>query len=122
MTSRQATYGGQLRRWLLRSIACGMALAYGMAVVGCEKAPAPVADPAKAPWLFEPQSQIDGLKNSDFRLRGISAFNLGNMGEKAAVALPELEKLAQNDPNPKVREKAREAADKIRAATGAGAD
>lgn len=71
--------------------------------------------------MFDPQSQIDLLKNEDFRLRSAAANNLGNMGDKAAAALPALDKLAQDDPNPKTREKARAAAEKIRAATGGDA-
>jgi HEAT repeat protein len=61
--------------------------------------------------------QIEGLKNGDFRIRGLSAFNLGNMGVKAGNALPVLEKLAKDDPNPKVRENAQQAVDKIRSAS-----
>lgn len=85
---------------------------------GCEKAPPPVTDPAVAPWLLDPKSQIDTLKNSDRRIRGIAAFNLGNMGAKATEAIPALEKLAKDDPDPKVRENATEALDKIRSAGG----
>ena len=89
-----------------------LALIVGV-IVGCGKAPAPDIDPAKAPWL-DPKAQIEGLTNQDFRIRGISAFNLGNMGAKAVDALPILDKLAKDDPHPKVREKAQEAIDKIR--------
>jgi hypothetical protein len=85
-------------------------------VSGCEKAPT-VTDPAKAPWLLDPQMQINGLKNQDHRIRGLSAFNLGNMGGKAAAAIPELERLAKDDPEPKVRERAREAVEKLRGAS-----
>ena len=88
------------------------------AVAGCEQAPPPPTDPAKAPWLLDPQSQIDSLKNEDERIRGIAAFNLGNMGALAAEAVDDLEKLAKDDPNPKVRERAGEAIEKIKAATG----
>jgi hypothetical protein len=83
-------------------------------VLGCQK-DAPPIDLSKAPWL-DPKAQMEGLKNSDFRIRGISAFNLGNIGAKAAEALPELERIAGNDPEPKVRENAREAIEKIKAA------
>jgi hypothetical protein len=86
-------------------------------VGGCDNAPPPVVDPAKTPWL-DPESQIEGLKNSDFRIRGLSAFNLGNMGPRAAGAIPELERLAKDDPKEKVRENAAEALEKIRAAAG----
>jgi hypothetical protein len=85
---------------------------------GCGKAPPPVTDPAKAPWLLDPQSQIKSLKEKDYRIRGIAAFNLGNMGAKAADAIPELERIAQSDPEQKVREKAQEALGKIRNAAG----
>ena len=50
----------------------------------------------------------------------MSAFNLGNMGVKAASAIPVLEKLAKDDPNPKVRENAQQAVDKIRSASDKG--
>lgn len=99
-------------------LAVTLMLLAGACYAGCGKRPPPVTDPAKAPWLLDPQSQINGLKNGDFRIRGISAFNLGNMGAKAADALPELERLARDDQNQKVRVQAREAVDKIRAATG----
>jgi hypothetical protein len=105
---------------------------YGLAVVaalivigiigGCDNTPPPPTDPAKAPWLLDPNSQIDGLKNSDVRIRGISAFNLGNMGAKAAGAIPVLEKLAKDDANTKVRENARLALEKIRAAAGSSSE
>jgi hypothetical protein len=71
-----------------------------------------------APWLYDPKSQIELLKNEDYRLRSAGALNLGNMGANAAEALAALDKLAKDDPNPKVREKAAAAAEKIRAATG----
>ena len=86
--------------------------------IGCQKQ-APQADLANAPWL-DTKAQMEGLKNSDFRIRGISAFNLGNMGANAAEALPELERLAASDPEPKVRENAREALGKIKAARHSG--
>jgi len=88
------------------------------AAVGCKKTAQSPTDPAKAPWLLDPNSQIKGLTDQDFRIRGLSAFNLGNMGGKAASALPVLEKLAKEDPNSKVRERAQEAVDKIRTASG----
>ena len=84
-------------------------------ILGCYKAPPPAIDPAKTPWL-DPKSQIEGLKSSDFRIRGLSAFNLGNMGARAAEAIPELERLAKADSHEKVRENAAEALAKIRAA------
>jgi hypothetical protein len=85
-------------------------------IVGCQKAsPPPAADLTKTPWL-DAQVQKEGLKDSDMRIRGVSAINLGNIGAAAADALPELEKLAKSDPETKVREKAAQAVDKIRAA------
>jgi HEAT repeats len=96
---------------------CVVLLAVLGSVAGCEKAPPAVIDPSKTPWL-DPTTQLEGLKNEDFRIRGLSAFNLGNLGAKAADAIPQLEKLATNDPNPKVRQNAAEAIDKIQAATG----
>jgi HEAT repeats len=86
--------------------------------IGCQKQ-TPPADVSNAPWL-DPKAQMEGLKNSDYRIRGISAFNLGNMGAKAAEALPELARLAASDPQPKVRENACEALEKIKAARHSG--
>jgi hypothetical protein len=83
--------------------------------IGCEKSPPPVMDLSKAPWL-DPEVQIEGLKDSDMRIRGVSAINLGNIGAAAADAIPALEKLAKDDPEPKVRENAANALEKIRAA------
>jgi HEAT repeat protein len=85
---------------------------------GCGRsAPPPITDPAKAPWLLDASVQIEGLNDRDYRIRGLSAFNLGNMGAKAEHAIPILEKLATDDPNTKVRENAREALEKIRGAS-----
>jgi HEAT repeat protein len=61
---------------------------------------------------------MEALKNQDFRIRGLAAFHLGNLGAKATDALPELERLAKDDPNSKVRDNAQMAIQKIRAATG----
>jgi hypothetical protein len=98
---------------------CSIALtaAVLLAVGGCKNESPATVDPTKAPWL-DPNAQMDGLKSRDFRIRGLSAFHLGNMGAKAAEAIAELEKLAQDDPHPKVRDNAREALEKIRAASG----
>jgi hypothetical protein len=85
--------------------------------IGCDNGPPQVIDPAKTPWL-DPNTQIESLKDSNFKIRGLAAFNLGNMGERAASAIPELERLAQNDPHPKVRENAAAALEKIRRAAG----
>lgn len=86
-------------------------------VAGCGESAAPPADLSKTPWL-DPQAQIEGLKSSDYRVRGLSAFHLGNLGAAAIGAVPELERLAKDDANEKVRENAAEALEKIRAATG----
>jgi HEAT repeat protein len=74
-------------------------------------------DPSKTPWL-DPQAKIKALKQSDQRVRDLAAAQLGEMGARAADALPELERLANDDPEPNVRERAKEAIDKIQAATG----
>jgi HEAT repeat protein len=76
-------------------------------------------DPSKTPWL-DPQAKIKALKQSDQRVRGLAASQLGEMGADAVDALPELERLAKDDPAPDVRERAKESIDKIRAATGTG--
>jgi hypothetical protein len=100
--------------------ACVMTSAL-LLVAGCGEATPRSIDLSKTPWL-DPKVQMQGLKNEDFRIRGLSAFNLGNMGEKAAGAILELEQLAKADPNAKVRQNAAEAANKIRAATGQPSD
>ena len=107
---------GLMRRRLGRAAMLAVVLA-GFSIAGCDSTPPPTADLSKTPWL-DPKAQMESLKNQDFRIRGLAAFHLGNMGAAAAEALPTLEKLANDDPNPKVKENAREAADKIRAATG----
>jgi hypothetical protein len=89
-----------------------------VAAVGCSEAePPPPADLSKAPWL-DPVEQAKGLNDADMRIRGLSAVNLGNIGGAAEGALPELEKLAKNDPEPNVRESALKAIEKIKAAKG----
>jgi hypothetical protein len=90
-----------------------LAVAWGF---GCDKAPPPVTDPANAPWV-DPKAQLKSLKESDYRIRGLAAFHLGNMGAKATEAIPELERIARDDPNEKVRANAQEALAKIRAAS-----
>lgn len=82
---------------------------------GCSEAPPAPADLSKTPWL-DPKVQTEGLKNTDFRIRGLSAYHLGNMGARAADAVPALEQLARDDPDAKVRENAAKALEKIRAA------
>ena len=104
----------QRRGEVVRVAATALLLAFAV-VSGCKKASSP-PDLSNAPWL-DPKAQIESLKNGDFRIRGVAAFNLGNLGAKAADALPELERLAHDDPNQKVRERAKEAVDKIRAVT-----
>ncbi len=69
-------------------------------LVGCSDAPPPVTDLSKAPWL-DPKVQIEGLKDSDMRIAGLSAINLGNIGAPAADAIPELEKLASTTASPR---------------------
>ena len=89
--------------------------------VGCDKTPS-VAEPTPetTPWLF-PETQIKQLKASDFKARAVAARSLGKMGARAEAAIPELERLANEDKNPKVREIAAEALEKIRAEVGGGA-
>ena len=83
---------------------------------GCGKSPA-VTDLSQTPWL-DPKAQIKSLKDGNMQIRGIAAHHLGNMGAGAAEAIPELEKLAENDPEKKVRDLSKEAVEKIRAASG----
>jgi HEAT repeat protein len=84
-------------------------------VLGCSgESPAP-ADLSQTPWL-DPKVQVEGLKSKEVRIRAASVINLGNIGADAAAAIPELEKVAASDPEPKVRAKAAEALEKINAA------
>lgn len=87
------------------------------ALIGCDRAP-DVAEPTPetAPWLF-PDEQMKLLAAPDFKVRALAARNLGKMGAAAEPAIPELEKLLEDD-NEKVRDIAQEALDKIRAALG----
>lgn len=101
------------RKRFLRSASAALLLAGHL--VGCGDAPPPVTDLSKAPWL-DPKVQIEGLKDSDMRIRSLSAINLGNIGAAASDAIPELERLARTDGEPKVRENAAKALEKIRAA------
>ena len=87
---------------------------------GCEQAPPTAADLSKSPWL-DPKVQIEGLNNSDKVIRGVSAYNLGNIGAPAADAVPRLEQLAKDDPEPKIRENAAKALEKIHAELGPNA-
>jgi hypothetical protein len=83
------------------------------AVIGCSEPAA--APPPDAPWL-DPKQQIELLNQNDHRLRILAARNLGNLGAQAAEAIPHLEKMAA-DPDPKLSQNAREALEKIRAAS-----
>lgn len=86
-------------------------------LLGCGRPSAPLeTDLSKTPWL-DPQMQVKSLQESDPRVRGLAAQNLGNLGAKAVSALPDLERIAENDPDQKVRERARSAVDKIKAAS-----
>ena len=107
--------GGMTRWELVRAAAGTLCLAAWL--LGCEKAAVPPSDLSKTPW-FDPKVQLEGLKDGDARIRGVSAINLGNIGAGAAEAIPALEKLAQDDPEPKVREQAAKALEKIRTAAG----
>lgn len=100
-----------------------MVFAWALAAVcslGCGKSAPTETDPSKTPWL-DPQAKLNALKQSDRRLRGLAAYQLGEMGAKAVDALPELERLAKEDPDQTVRERAKASVDKIRAATGTSA-
>jgi hypothetical protein len=116
--NRRSLFAGNRRHPLTRFAATALVLSL-VVVVGCKQSPPAVVDPNRTPWL-DPKTQTENLKNQDFRIRGLAAFNLGNIGAKAADAVPELERLAKNDPNAKVRENAALAVEKIRAATSDG--
>jgi hypothetical protein len=102
----------QPRRWYNLSGGAEAALFAALAV-GCTKAPPAPADLSKTPWL-DPTVQMEGLESSNARIRGASVLNLGNLGAAAADAIPQLEKLANDDPEPKIRAHALEALEKIR--------
>jgi hypothetical protein len=106
---------GMTRSELVRAGVAALCLA--ACLLGCEKAATPPTDLSKTPW-FDPKVQREGLKDGDARIRGVSAINLGNIGAPAAEAIPALEKLAKDDPEPKVRQQAAKALEKIRAAAG----
>jgi len=90
-----------------------------LSATGCGKEPPAVEPtPEQAPWLF-PEKQIELLKASDSTARALAARNLGNMGSRAESAIPELKNLLE-DENPKVRELAKEALEKIFAEVGDG--
>jgi HEAT repeat protein len=67
---------------------------------------------------LDPKVQTESLKSNDYRVRGLAAHHLGNIGADAAEAVPHLEKLAKDDPEAKVRQNAAKALQKIRAAQG----
>jgi len=83
--------------------------------VGCGDKTVQTVEPSpeKTPWLY-PDKQIEMLSISDFKIKARAAINLGNMGAKAESAIPELEKLLE-DENEKIQKIAQEAIDKIRA-------
>jgi len=85
-----------------------------LVAAGCERKPI-IAEPSleTTPWLF-PGPTIEQLTAKDFKARAVAARSLGRMGAKAEIAIPELEKLLE-DENPMVREIATEALEKIRA-------
>jgi hypothetical protein len=109
-------FGIYTSRYKVGNMAWWLFLILAAPIAGCGRAPTPIIDPAKMPWI-DPKVQMEGLTNRDVRIRGISAFNLGNIGVKSVDALPVLEKLAKDDPNPKVRDNAQQAVDKIRSAS-----
>ncbi len=76
---------------------------------GCQKSPPVRTD---LPWQ-QPEEQIKLLDDKDFRVRSLAAYNLGNMGKKAALAVSRLEAL-KSDPNTKVQKAVELALQKIR--------
>lgn len=89
-----------------------------LSAIACAGCSEPTAEPPQdAPWL-DASEQIELLKQKDSRLQALAARNLGNLGLQAAEAIPKLEELSRH-PNPKVSESARQALEKIRAATNA---
>jgi HEAT repeat protein len=62
------------------------------------------------------QNHLKQLESDQVPARSIAVSRLGEMGAEAAEALPKLEDMAANDPNSRVRIKAQEAVQKIKAA------
>ena len=91
------------RVWIIRLVFCANFLAGG-----CQKSPPVRTD---LPWQ-KPEEQLKLLDDSDFRVRALAAYNLGNMGAQAAGAVPRLEAL-KNDPNLKVQKAVELALQKI---------
>ena len=94
------------------------AIVVGLVCIGCSDGPDLVEPTLETtPWLF-PEPNIEQLSSEDFQARAVAAKSLGRMGAKAEEAIPHLEKLIEEDENPKVREVAKTALDQIRAAVG----
>ncbi len=60
-------------------------------------------------------SLIRALEDRDSTVRLMAAFNIGQMGEPAMRALDALEYMAENDPEPKVRDQGLKTLNKLRA-------
>lgn len=97
-----------------RILLCPLVL---IATVGCgDGTPDVEPDPTTTPWLF-PEPQMELLTSDDVRVRGLAIKNLGKMGARAEPAIPELEKL-QEDEDEKIRALAEKALAEIRADLG----
>jgi len=84
---------------------------------GCDSGPKAAERTLETtPWLFT-GPLIEQLSSADFRARAIAARSLGRLGAEAEAAIPELEKLLE-DESPEVRKLVEEALEKIRAAVG----
>lgn len=107
-------HGGQATRMSAYAALLAAASLWLSAAAGCSSEP-DAAPPPNAPWL-DPKQQIELLNQKDIRLRILATRNLGNLGAQASEAIPRLEAMT-SDPNPKVSQNAREALEKIKAAT-----
>ncbi len=83
-------------------------------MVGCGPG-APSEEVMKKQQWGDPKKQMDLLGSDQPQVRVLAVTNLGNMGKAAAEAVPALEELLEKDPDPKVRDAADAALQKIRA-------
>jgi len=99
------------RYWL--NFGCMVVVAICMTFVGCGPQKASEEQVERQEWS-DPQKQIELLGSNLPQVRILAVTNLGNAGKAAEDAIPALEKIAENDPEERVRTAAQEALGKIR--------
>lgn len=96
-----------------KSAAC---MLVGLGLFGCgQQSSAPRSQPAVIDQNQRLTQFIDGLKAEAAMHRALAAIKLGEEGAAAKKALPQLEELAKNDPDPNVKKAASEAVAKLKA-------